>query len=294
MKKVIGLFICVIMVLSLFPAFVAKASEPCTHVDAAPADGKCDSCNMALAVYVGGIKLEKDQYLNNGATAPSATPAESGTGYVYFTYVDGNANSAVLTMNNANVVGPSATPEQPVAIRDGISANGNLKIHIMKDSTVVGGNMGESGGGSHGISVEGALHIDATGMLTATGGESKGNFPAGHGISGTDIMTSGTGSVTAIGGSNTIAPGVDGAAGVGGNGIICGSLITNATVTATGGNSTASTGGHGIYIGAGIGIFNETVEGTMVAQGGKGVGVGTGILSEAPIIVASEKLIKVS
>ena len=183
-----------------------------------------------------------------------------------------------------------------------VTGSGNTTIKLDGDNHLTGGNgiysnssgsltisgdendslTAQGGDSRNGIySVSGDVTISG-GTVTATGGNSTGNYGSGgDGIHSGSLTISG-GTVTATGGGST------GSNGLGGRGICSNSgsiTISGGTVTATGGNSTGSygSGGSGISSSSGVTVS----DGTVTANGGNGGNVsGDGIRSDGGVTIS--------
>ena len=183
-----------------------------------------------------------------------------------------------------------------------VTGSGNTTIKLDGDNHLTGGNgiysnssgsltisgdendslTAQGGDSRNGIySVSGDVTISG-GTVTATGGNSTGNYGSGgDGIHSGSLTISG-GTVTATGGGST------GSNGLGGRGIcsVSGDVtISGGTVTATGGNSTGSygSGGSGISSSSGVTVS----DGTVTANGGNGGNVsGDGIRSDGGVTIS--------
>ena len=183
-----------------------------------------------------------------------------------------------------------------------VTGSGNTTIKLDGDNHLTGGNgiysnssgsltisgdendslTAQGGDSRNGIySVSGDVTISG-GTVTATGGNSTGNYGSGgDGIHSGSLTISG-GTVTATGGGST------GSNGLGGRGIcsVSGDVtISGGTVTATGGNSTGNygSGGSGISSSSGVTVS----DGTVTANGGNGGNVsGDGIRSDGGVTIS--------
>ena len=153
-----------------------------------------------------------------------------------------------------------------------VTGSGNTTIKLDGDNHLTGGN-GIYSNSSGSLTISG----DENDSLTAQGGDIRNGI---YSVSG-DVTISG-GTVTATGGNST------GNYGSGGDGIHSGSLtISGGTVTATGGGSTGSNGlgGRGIYSVSG----DVTISGgsTVTANGGSGtISGGDGICSNSSVAIS--------
>ena len=153
-----------------------------------------------------------------------------------------------------------------------VTGSGNTTIKLDGDNHLTGGN-GIYSNSSGSLTISG----DENDSLTAQGGDSRNGI---YSVSG-DVTISG-GTVTATGGNST------GNYGSGGDGIHSGSLtISGGIVTATGGGSTGSNGlgGRGIYSVSG----DVTISGgsTVTANGGSGtISGGDGICSNSSVAIS--------
>ena len=180
--------------------------------------------------------------------------------------IDAGDDKVEVTLKDVNI-DTSSRNEAAVSV----TGSGNTTIKLDGDNHLTGGN-GIYSNSSGSLTISG----DENDSLTAQGGDSRNGI---YSVSG-DVTISG-GTVTATGGNST------GNYGSGGDGIHSGSLtISGGTVTATGGGSTGSNGlgGRGICSNSG----NITISGgsTVTANGGNGSDGGSGISSSSGVTIS--------
>ena len=211
--------------------------------------------------------------------------------------IDAGDDKVEVTLKDVNI---DTSSRNKAAVS--VTGSGNTTIKLDGDNHLTGGNgiysnssgsltisgdendslTAQGGDSRNGIySVSGDVTISG-GTVTATGGNSTGNYGSGgDGIHSGSLTISG-GTVTATGGGST------GSNGLGGRGIcsVSGDVtISGGTVTATGGNSTGSygSGGDGISSSSGVTVS----DGTVTANGGNGGNVsGNGIRSDGGVTIS--------
>ena len=218
-KKLLSLLTVLCLTLSLFPTMALATT------------GETES------VSVGGIALNKGDYLANGATATTTEKPTGATGYIHF------SSNGQITLNN--YTGSSK-----------ISITGDLTINLVGINT---------------ITTSGANSIYSTGALTITG-DSNSSLTAENTSSGSAQTTIYSTSNITITGNTTVTAKTSGTAQAINSESQSGkiTIAENATVTAINSNSTSGTK---IAVLAGNGTSNPTgtieVTGsaTLTAQG---------------------------
>ena len=229
------------------------------------------------------------------------TNRNEGTASSHTVTIDANGKNdkVEVTLKDVNI---DTSSRNKAAVS--VTGSGNATIKLDGDNHLTGGNgiysnssgsltisgdendslTAQGGDSRNGIySVSGDVTISG-GTVTATGGNSTGNYGSGgDGIcSDSGSLTISGGTVTATGGGST------GSNGLGGRGIcsVSGDVtISGGTVTATGGNSTGSygSGGSGISSSSGVTVS----DGTVTANGGNGGNVsGDGIRSDGGVTIS--------
>ena len=203
-KKLLSLLTVLCLTLSLFPTMALATT------------GETES------VSVGGIALNKGDYLANGATATTTEKTTGATGYIHFT------SDGQITLNN--YTGSSK-----------ISITGNLTINLV---------------GTNKITTSGDNSIYSTGALTIMS-SSKGSLTAENRLSGSAQTTIYSTSDITITGNATVTAKTSGTAQAINSDSQSGkiTIAENATVTAINSNSTSDTK---IAVLAGNGTSNPT------------------------------------